>query len=161
MQKNGEKPGSKPGNKPGTSGMSEELAKMSAQQQGIRQMLKEMASQLDKEGKGKPGSMDKLQQMMEETETDLVNKRITTETLRRQQEILTRLLEAEKAERQREEEERRESKEPQNQKISNPQIFFEYNRRKQKETELLKTVPPSLVPFYKEKVNEYFNHYEE
>jgi len=29
---------------------------------------------------------------------------------------------------------------------------------KQKEAELLKTVPPSLNPFYKNKVNEYFNN---
>jgi hypothetical protein len=38
---------------------------------------------------------------MEQNETDLVNKRITTEMQRRQQEILTRLLEAEKAEKER------------------------------------------------------------
>ena len=48
---------------------------------------------------------------MEETEKDIVNKRISDMTLNRQQEILTRLLESEKAEREREKEERRESSE--------------------------------------------------
>jgi len=160
MQKGMQKGGQKPGNQPGNSGMSEGLAKMAAQQEAIRQMLQQVASELEKEGKGSSGNLDKLHDLMEETETDLVNKRITTETLRRQQEILTRLLEAEKSERQRDEEERRESKEPKNQKISNPENFFEYKTRKQKETELLKTVPPSLQPFYRDKVNEYFNNYE-
>ncbi len=157
MQKGGQKPGEKPGGAQGEGGMSEGLAKMAAQQEAIRKMLQDVASELEKEGKGSSGNLDKLHDLMEETETDLVNKRITAETLHRQQEILTRLLEAEKAERQRDEEERRESKEGKNEKISNPENYFEYNRRKQKETELLKTVPPSLQPFYRDKVNEYFN----
>jgi hypothetical protein len=38
--------------------------------------------------------------------------------------------------------------------------FDEYKRRKEKEIELLRTVPPSLKPYYKEKVNEYFNNLE-
>ena len=37
----------------------------------------------------------------------------------------------------------------------------EYNKLKNKETELLKTVSPSLNPFFKKKVNEYFNNFEE
>lgn len=160
MQKGMEKGGEKPGSKTGNGNMSEGLAKMAAQQEAIRQMVQQVASELEKEGKGSSGNLDKLHDLMEETETDLVNKRITAETLRRQQEILTRLLEAEKSERQRDEEERRESKESKNQQISNPENYFEYNRRKQKETELLKTVPPSLQPFYRDKVNEYFNNYE-
>ena len=34
--------------------------------------------------------------------------------------------------------------------------YEEYMRKKQQETELLKTVPPTLKPYYKEKVNSYF-----
>lgn len=160
MQKGMQKGGQKPGSTPGSGNMSQELAKMAAQQEAIRQMLQEVASELEKSGKGSSGNLDKLHDLMEQTETDLVNKRITAETLRRQQEILTRLLEAEKSERQRDEEERRESKQGKNDKISNPEQYFEYNRRKLKETELLKTVPPSLRPFYRNKVNEYFNNYD-
>lgn len=152
------------GKKPGSSmpgGMSKELAKMAAQQEAIRQMLQEFNQDKNKDGKGGYGDLEKLQEMMEETETDLVNKMITQETLMRQQEILTRLLEAEKAERERDEEERRESKEAKNEEYSNPELFFEYKRRKEKEVELLKTVPPSLNPFYREKVNDYFNNFED
>jgi catalase len=91
----------------------------------------------------------------------LVNKRISAETLKRQQEILTKLLEAEKSEREREMDDKRQSNESKNHDYSNPSEFFEYKRLKQKEAELLKTVPISLNPFYKSKVQEYFNTIEE
>ena len=39
---------------------------------------------------------------MDKVETDLVNKRLTNEMMKRQEQILSRLLEAEKAERERE-----------------------------------------------------------
>ena len=156
-----EKNGNKPGNKPGMngSGMSQELAKLAAQQEAIRQQLQQMADQLNKDGKG-GGNVGKLAEKMEETETDLVNKLLSNETLKRQQEILTRLLESEKAEKEREMDEKRQSNEAKNENLSNPNEFLEYNRQKQKETELLKTVPPSLNPFFKLKVNEYFNKIE-
>jgi len=37
-----------------------------------------------------------------------------------------------------------------------PRAFEEYLRLKEKEVELLKTVPPKLYPYYKKEVNEYF-----
>ncbi|MBN8694951.1 MAG: hypothetical protein J0L87_00350 [Bacteroidetes bacterium] len=154
MEKGGNKPGQKPGM--GMGGMSQEIAKMAAQQEAIRQELQKMADQINKDGKG-AGNLSKLAKQMEETETELVNKLISPETMKRQQEILTRLLEHEKAEKEREMDEQRQSNEAKNENFSNPNQFFEYNRLKQKETELLKTVPPSLNPFYKSKVNQYFN----
>ena len=93
---------------------------------------------------------------MEQTETDLVNKRIKQETLSRQQEILGKLLEAEKAEQEREEDQKRESREGLNQTPINSIILQDYIKIKQKETDLLKTVPPSLNSFYKIKVGDYF-----
>jgi hypothetical protein len=159
MEKNGNKPGNKQGGQ-GMSGMSQELAKMAAQQEAIRKELSKMADQLNKDGKG-GGNLGKLAEKMEETETDLVNKMLSNETMKRQQEILTRLLESEKAEKEREMDEKRQSNESKNENLSNPADFLEYNRMKQKETELLKTVPPSLNPFYKTKVNQYFNNFED
>ncbi len=160
MEKGGKKPG--PGQKGGQGiGMSEELAKMAAQQEAIRrEMQKAMQELMGGDGKNKGGGKEaggSLANKMEETETDLVNKRITQETIKRQQEILTRLLESEKAEKEREMDEKRESNESKNENLSNPNVFLEYNRLKLKEAELLKTVPPSLIPYYKNKVNQYFN----
>lgn len=86
----------------GQPSMSEQLARMAAQQEAIRKMMQEYREQLMKDGIGDKGNMSKMMQDMEKTETDLVNKIITQETLNRQQEILTRLLESEKAEKERE-----------------------------------------------------------
>lgn len=163
---NGEKPGGKKGKKPGegepggSGGMSKELAQMAAKQAAIRQALQQMQEQLkeDGEGNGGAGQLKKLGDLMEQTETDIVNKRITNETILRQQEILTRLLESEKAEKEREKEEKRESKEFTDEFVRNQNNYLEYNKRKEKEVELLRTLPPSFNNFYKRKVSEYFNN---
>jgi hypothetical protein len=39
-------------------------------------------------------------------------------------------------------------------------LFEEYLQIKKGETELLKTIPPNLKPYYKNKVNEYFKSIE-
>jgi hypothetical protein len=143
----------------GDGGMSEGLAKLAAQQEALRRELQKAADKMGKDGKQGNGGLSKLAEDMEKTENDLVNKMISQETLRRQQEILTRLLEAEKAERERELDEKRESQEPKNEIFRNQNQFLEYNTLKQKEAELLQTIPPSLNQFYKNKVNEYFNNF--
>lgn len=150
--------------KPGQQGQqstSEQLARMAAQQEAIRKQLQELRDEMAKEGKGNDGNLNKMIQNMELNETDIVNKNITNQTMMRQKEILTRLLESEKAMRQREQEERRESIEAKNQNYGNPKDFFEYNKIKNRDTELLKTVPPSLKPFYKNKVSTYFYNFED
>ena len=39
----------------------------------------------------------------------------------------------------------------------NADQYKQYLRLKEKQTELLRTVPPALKPYYKQKVSEYFN----
>jgi DNA-binding protein H-NS len=95
---------------------------------------------------------------MEETETDLVNKRITNETLKRQQEILTRLLEHEKAEREREYDDKRKSEEAKQTEYKEIEQMFKFDTTKEQELELLKTTPPSFNIFYKNKVTDYFQN---
>ncbi|MCC6370967.1 MAG: hypothetical protein IT236_08185 [Bacteroidia bacterium] len=165
-QKPGNKPGDKKGQKPGdgmgqsgTSGMnmpgsSEQFARMAAQQEALRRQMEALMDKLKNKGKNPGGD---IANMMEQTEKDLVNKQINSETMRRQQDILSRLLESEKAEREREQDEQRKSNEAKTQNLSNPAQFLEYKRLKEKEMELLNTVPPSLTPYYKERVNNYFN----
>nr|MBA3284193.1 hypothetical protein [Nitrosopumilus sp.] len=138
--------------------ISEELARLAAQQEAIRSELQRMSQENNKDGKGSLGDLEKVQQMMDENETDLLNKKITQETLRRQEDIITRLLEAENAERERDQDEKREAREGKDVLNRNQLAFEEYKRLKMKETELLKTVPPSLHPFYRKKVNEYFQN---
>jgi hypothetical protein len=151
----------KKGTIPMGSSMSEQLAILAAQQEAIRTQLQKLIEQLKEEGKTKTGNMNDVKAKMEETEKDLVNKIIDTETIKRQKDILTRLLESEKADKERELDEKRESNEAKNEIYSNPNKFFEYNSVKTKEVELLKTIPPSLKTFYKNKVNEYFYNFED
>lgn len=159
-QQQGQKPGEQgkqgQGQKPGGQQMSEQMAKMAQQQQMIRQALQELNNNLNKDGQGKLGNLEKIMKEMEQTETDLVNKRITQEALLRQQEIQTRLLEAENAEREREQDNQRESKAAKEFAPNYNLIMQEYQKLKAKEVEQIKTVPPSLNYFYKSKISDYF-----
>ena len=152
----------KPGKtgKQGEGGMSEQLAKMAAEQEYIRNELSKLNMQDNKDGKKSLGNLEDITKKMEESENDIVNKMISDQTIQRQQEILTRLLESERAEREREQDEQRKSTEAKNNFNRNPDAFEEYKRIKQKETELLRTVPPSLNSYYRKKVNDYFQSIE-
>jgi hypothetical protein len=131
--------------------LSEELAEMAAEQQRIRQALREMQEKMEN---GKmPGD---LPGKMEQTETELVNKQLTDQLIKRQQEILTRLLESERSMREQEMDEERKGETAHDYEKEMPKAFEEYLRLKEKEVELLKTVPPKLYPYYKKEVNEYF-----
>lgn len=155
MQNGQQKPGSA-----GQKGMSEKLAKMAAEQEAIRNEMSKYADQLNEEGVKDAGSMSDMMKKMEETQKDLVNKKIVQETLNRQQEILTKMLESEKAEMKRGEEEKRQSTEAKNPKISNPFSNLKYNSNKTAATDILKTVQPSYNYYYKNKINSYFLKFE-
>jgi len=133
---------------------SEELAKMAAEQARIRKALQEMQEKLKKEGGS--GIGNDIPGKMEQTELDLVNKQITEETIRRQKEILTRLLETEKSMREQNLDEERKGEAAKDYNKEIPRAFEEYLRSKEKEVELLKTLPPKFFPYYKKEVNEYF-----
>lgn len=132
--------------------LSEELAKLAAEQERIRKALEEA----EKKYGNNQGEAEKMMQEMEKTELDLVNKKITRQTLQRQQQILTRLLETEKSMRERELDERREAKSATQYEKMLPKAFEDYIKQREKEIELLKTVPPRLMPFFKMEVNKYF-----
>ncbi len=151
------------GGKTGKEGqaLSEQFSRLAAEQEALRKIMQQYGEELKKEGTGNDGNISEMMKKMEQTENELVNKMINNETLKRQQEILTRLLESEKAEKERELDEKRESKEMKNPNFSNPNQFFEYKKLKSKEVELLKTIPVTLTPFYKYKANEYFYKFED
>lgn len=134
--------------------LSEEFAKMAAEQERIRRALQEMQEKMKQEGGKMPGG--DLPGKMEQTEMDLVNKRITEQTIQRQKEILTRLLESEKSMREQDLDEERKGETAKDYTNEIPRAFEEYLRLKEKEVELLKTVPPKLYPYYKQEVGEYF-----
>jgi len=134
--------------------LSEELAQMAAEQERIRRALQEMQEKMKEQGGQMPGG--DLPSKMEQTEMDLVNKKLTEQMMRRQQDIVTRLLEAEKSAREQDMDEERKGETAKDYDKEIPKAFEEYLRLKEKEVELLKTVPPKLYPYYKKEVSEYF-----
>ncbi len=143
--------------KEGENGNSKELARMAAEQAMLRKAINELSQEMNKDGSGLGNELKKIEKELEKVEEDIVNNNINQETIKRQQDILTRLLKSEKALREREFDEKRESNDVKKPKLSNPNEYLEYKRKKEKELELLKTIPPALVPYYKNRVNDYFN----
>jgi hypothetical protein len=154
MKKKGQNKGDGKG---GQGEMSKQLAEMAAKQAAIRKLMEEKAGELNQDGSGNGNELKQIAKDMEQLQKDIVNNQIDENTLRRQQDIMIRLLKAENAERTRDQDNQRKSNEANDPPTSNPMKYEEYMKRKQRETELLKTVPPALKPYYKEKVNSYFN----
>ncbi len=146
----------KDGQKGGKQPMSKELAETAAKQEAIRRELQRMEDMKNENGEKPGGDLEKMQKDMDKTEEDLVNKHITDETIKRQEDIMVRMIESEKAEKEQGEKEERESKVAQNHANPAPPSLEKFLQLKQKETELIQTIPPSLNPYYKEKVKEYF-----
>ncbi|MDD2530572.1 MAG: DUF4175 family protein [Bacteroidales bacterium] len=140
--------------------INEELAKMAAQQEMIRKMMQQYSNELKEEGGKSAGELDNLMKQMEQTETDIVNKIINQQTINRQNNIITRMLQHEKAQQKQEQEQRRESTEGRDLIENTNNQFLEFNKLKNRELELFKQVPPVFSPYYKEKVNEFFNKFE-
>ncbi|MCX2573756.1 DUF4175 family protein [Pedobacter sandarakinus] len=148
----------KSGGNQGTVGkgqMSQEFGKMAQQQQMIRQALEKINREENKDGRGKMGNLNEAIQEMKQTESDLVNKRLQQETLNRQKELLTKLLEAEKAEREQDEESKRESKAAKDFPPSYKKMLEQYQKQLQNGNDMLQKLPPSLNYYYKNKIAEY------
>src|SRR5476649_142772 len=154
MQQHGNQGKSQSGN---NGNISEQLAKLARQQQMIRQALEQINQQENKDGTGGLGNLDKISQEMEQTEHDLVNRRITEDALKRQQQIQSRLLEAEKAEQEREQDQQRESHAGKEIPPGYIKALQEYQQLNQKQTEQVRTVPASLNFYYKLKIKSYFD----
>jgi hypothetical protein len=146
----------------GQGGNSEKLARMAAEQAAIRKLVQElMDSQKGTQAGQQFGKeLQDIVDKMDETETDLVNKRITPELIKRQQEITTRLLESEKAMKEQDEDEQRKAQTAKQMPRQPPAAFEKYIREKEKQTELLRTIPPTFSPFYKREVDTYFRKYQ-
>ncbi len=147
--------------KSGKSGrqLSEELANLASQQERLRNALENFETGLDGNKLGE--KIDQLINQMEENEWDLINKSITDETVQRQQDILTRLLEAENSVQERGEDEERKARTALDYDLSIPESLNDYLKAKEKEIELLRTIPAKLNPYYKKETNKYFKKIKE
>jgi hypothetical protein len=154
MQRQGNKGKSAAGN---GENISEQFAKLARQQQEIREALQQFDRDENKDGTNGLGNLDKISQQMEQTERDLVNRRISEESLKRQQQIQSRLLEAEKAEQQRGLDQQRESHAGKDIPPGYIKALQDYQQTKEQQTEQVKTIPPALNFYYKLKIKSYFD----
>ena len=137
-------------------GMSKRLVEMLAKQELIRQSLEELRGEM-KDKAGLQALEDAIKDM-KNTEENIANKKLTIESLNRQKNIITRLLKVEEALREQGEDEKRESKSSTTEYERRIQdAYKQYELEKLKQTEMLKTTPPSLNIYYKNKVDRYFN----
>ena len=143
--------------KDGKSG-SKEFAEMMQRQNALRKALEEKRKEAQQNGQGKDVGKE-LQDIidgMNKTEEDLANKRLTNETLKRQQDIITRLLKHEKAQQEREYDNKRKAEVAQQQERKIPPAIEQYIKKREAEIDVFKTVSPALKPYYKFLVEEYF-----
>lgn len=135
---------------------SEAFMRAAAQQEMIRRALqKQMEAMKRQDGKAQ-GDLQRVLGDMERTERELVHKTVTPQMLLRQQQIATRLLEAENAELKREREERRESKEGHEMEPFRIEDWpFEEEDLLRSREGLQQRMPP-LHPLLKQKVEKYF-----
>jgi len=154
----GEKAGKSPGK---NNSPFERLGRMAAEQAALKKKLLEMSQELNKDGSGSGNALKDVIKKIEKVENEIINNNISLSSIERQEEIKIKLLELDKANKEQEEEEKRESKESVNDyKINNSILFEEYLKLKKEETEMLKTIPANLKPYYKNKVNEYIKSIE-
>lgn len=140
----------------GKSGMSEEIARMAANQEAIRQQMRILMDQLKSEGQMGDIGLNKTLEEMEKLEERLVNKYLDEQALRLQRNIEVRMLESEKALKEKEKEERRESYEFKGENIGNLINNLEYNRIMKQQMDMLRTNPIDLQPFLRDRAREYF-----
>ncbi len=144
MKKNGRKPGKK---------QSEKLAKMLMQQEMMQQMMNDMMNSGISPESAK--ILKEINRMMEQNLSDIIDGNITQQTINRQENILTRLLQAENSEKEREIDKKRKSNEAKEYKLSNPDKAFKEKEKEIRFNELLKMSNIKLNSFYKNMYKEY------
>ena len=117
----------KDGKQGGGQQMSKELAQYAARQEAIRRAIQKMKDGLEQNG-NKAGDLGEIQKEMDQNEKDIVNRNITEETIKRQHDIETRMLESDKAERKQETDPQRESHTSGDIKNPNPPLLENTSR---------------------------------
>lgn len=140
----------------GSRAINNELGKALGQQEMMQEMLRQMMNE-NTVGSDAYETLKKADQLMEQIKQDIMKKNITNETLNRQKNIMTRLLEAENADNERGQEERRKSNTSEKQFFSNPANYFDNKNLNNNFEERLMKNKLMLQPFYQSKYQDYIN----
>ena len=140
----------------GKGNTAKDFAEAAARQAALRKMLEDMAKEQQEQGQGASDELNQIIEEMNKQEIDLVNKRLDNEMLLRQQEILTRLLEAEEAQKEREYDEKRKSETGEDMDRELPPSIEEYLEKRKALLEQYKYASPEMKPHFKRLVDEYY-----
>lgn len=138
----------------------QQMSEMAGQQEQIRKQLQEAQQKMQGEG-GKPlGDLDKVMQDMIDSEEDLRNRQLTHETMMRQQQILSRLLQADQSIRERELDDKRESKTGRELERTAPDELTQEEFQNRVRQELLKSNQLEYSPDFMILIEEYYKKLE-
>ena len=136
------------------------MSEMAGQQEQIRKQLEEAQQKMQGQG-GKPlGDLEKVMQDMIESEEDLRNRQLTHETMMRQQQILSRLLQADQSIRERELDDKRESKTGRELERTAPDELTQEEFQNRVRQELLKSNQLEYSPDFMILIEEYYKKLE-
>jgi hypothetical protein len=136
--------------------MSGEMGKALAEQEKMKSMLQNMMNQ-GNVGSNARETLKQADQLLDRVREDIIRNNISDNTVRRQQQILTRLLEAENAENEREFEEKRKSETAEKQRISETAKYFDNYISNDKFEERLLRQKLNLNRFYQQKYQSFIN----
>ncbi|MFW6327433.1 MAG: DUF4175 family protein, partial [Bacteroidota bacterium] len=136
--------------------MNQQMGQSLMQHEMMQQMLREMMNN-GGVGSETQKALKQIDDILEQNRRQLMNKNINPQMIARQNLITTRLLEAEKAELEREFEDERESKSAED-FYSNPVQFFEYQEKNNSTLEYLNRNSHKLNNFYNNIYKQYLNN---
>lgn len=139
-----------------SSQMSEELARMAAEQQMIREGMKQMLDEMKSSGQIGDDGLNQIMKDMERLEEEIVNKKITNQTLERNRQILSRMLESEKAQQKRDQDEKRKSNEYKGSQFDRQVDELLYKQMMNKNQDFLKSSPIQYQPYYRSRINDFY-----
>lgn len=146
MMKNGEQ-GSK---------MNGEMGKALAEQEKMKDMLQKLMNQ-GNVGSGAHETLKQAEQLLDKVREDIIRNNLSDNTLKRQQQILTRLLEADNAQNERDLDDKRKSTTADQKRQSETAKYFDnYNSNDKFEERLIRN-KLTLNRFYQLKYQNYIN----
>lgn len=141
-----------------TQGMGKQFGKSLMQHEMMQQMLRDLMNN-GEVGSGTKKTLQEIDKLLDQNRRELMSKSINARTIKRQNLISTRLLEAERAELEREYEDKRDSESAED-FYSNPVEFFKYKEKDNFTIEYLNKDSHKLSNFYNKKYKKYLNNVE-
>ena len=134
--------------------MSRDLSETLMMQEMMQQMLREL---INSGGVGEDSrrQLQEIDRLLEQSRQDILQRQITPDLINRQGEILSRLLEAERAERERDEDNKRESNTAEDLFYSNPALLFQRDESEEIMLEELQRNGLKINNFYLIKLNRF------